>query len=213
MAAFLMPNPDMGGNTMADDDTGTSTDTGADDASQQQDGKPTDQSQQTDRTATGTDSDAGAQQDDQDPKTDKDKGPDLAAEVAKWKALARKHEARVKELSPAAARLKEIEDANKSELEKAKDRETALQIELQKYRVAEVRRAAASAAGLDPELAEFITAVDEEEAKAQAEKLAERFKATASNNKSADFKQGPRTTPPAPKSRDDILRAFAGYGR
>jgi hypothetical protein len=212
MAAFLMPIPDMGGNTMADDDTGTSTDTGADDAGQQQDGKSTDQSQQTDRTATGTGSDADNQQDSKGDDSDKDKEPDWKAEVAKWKALARKHEARVKELSPAAVKLKEIEDSQKSELEKAQERETALQVELQKYRVAEVRRAAASAAGLDPELAEFITAVDEEEAKAQAEKLAERFKTSAANSKSADFKQGTRTTAPVARSRDDLLRTLAGYG-
>lgn len=196
---------------MADDDTGT-TDTGTDDTGQQQDGNSTDQGQQTDRTKTGTDSSTGRQQDDQSSSSDKDKDTDWQAEVTKWKALARKHEARVKELSPAAAKLKEIEDKNKTDLEKAQERETALQVELQKYRVAEVRRAAASAAGLDPELAEFITAVDEEEAKAQAERLAERFKATTANGKPADFKQGTRTTPPPVRSRDELLRTMAGYG-
>src|ERR1700746_3753899 len=44
---------------------------------------------------------------------------DLAAELAKWKAEARKWEGRSKSNSEAAARLKEIEQANMSELEKA----------------------------------------------------------------------------------------------
>jgi Domain of unknown function (DUF4355) len=117
------------------------------------------------------------------------------------------------ELKKRSAKLKEIEDGQKSELQKVQEREQALQVELQGYRVAEIRRAAASAAGLDSELAEFITAVDEEEAKAQAERLAERFKATAKQQQSADFKQGTRTTPPAPQSRDELLRALAGHGK
>jgi hypothetical protein len=195
----------MGGNAMADgDDQPTGDDTNPD---QQQDGNVNDQDQ------TRPNNDADTQQDNQDQQSDKDKEPDWKAEATKWKTLARKHESKVKELSPLAAKLKEIEDSQKSEIDKIKEREQALQVELQGYRVAEIRRAAASAAGLDSELAEFITAVDEEEAKAQAERLAERFKATAKQQQSADFKQGTRTTPPAPQSRDDLLRALAGHGR
>jgi hypothetical protein len=192
---------------MADDDAPSTEGDVTDTSSDTQD-QTSDDSTQDDSRGQGQ---QRSQQSDQGQKPDKEDEPDYKAELAKWKALARKHEARVKELSPAAARLKEIEDAQKTELEKAKDRETALQVELQRYRVAEIRRAAASAAGLDPELAEFITAADEEEAKAQAEKLAERFKVTATKQ-SADFKQGTRTTPPPARSRDDLLRAFAGYG-
>lgn len=44
---------------------------------------------------------------------------DLAAEVDKWKAMSRKNEARAKENEAAARRLAEIEEANKTELEKA----------------------------------------------------------------------------------------------
>ena len=135
--------------------------------------------------------------------------------VADRIARERKKFADYDDLKKAAAKLKQIEDANKSEHEKLNDQLTAAQVELQRYRVAEIRRAAASTAGLDPELAEFITAADEEEAKAQAEKLAERFKATAasSSRQSADFKQGARTSPAPTRSRDDLLRNLAGYGR
>jgi len=44
--------------------------------------------------------------------------PDLAAEAAKWKALARKHEAQAKANAEAAAKLRELEMAGKSETEK-----------------------------------------------------------------------------------------------
>ncbi len=46
-------------------------------------------------------------------------GPDLTAEVEKWKALARKHEDKAKELAPAAKRLAELEQASQSETERA----------------------------------------------------------------------------------------------
>ena len=45
--------------------------------------------------------------------------PDLAADVAKWKALARKHESDAKANREAAGKLAAIDDANKSELERA----------------------------------------------------------------------------------------------
>lgn len=48
-------------------------------------------------------------------------GTDPAAEVEKWKSLARKHESAAKANSAAAKRLAELEDANKSELEKLAD--------------------------------------------------------------------------------------------
>lgn len=48
-------------------------------------------------------------------------GTDPAAEVEKWKSLARKHESAAKANSAAAKKLADIEDANKSELEKLTD--------------------------------------------------------------------------------------------
>ena len=63
--------------------------------------------------------------DDEDNKGD-DKGqPDPAAELEKWKALARKNEARAKENADKAKRFDELEEANKSDLEKEKARADA----------------------------------------------------------------------------------------
>lgn len=53
-------------------------------------------------------------------------GPDLAAEVAKWKALSKKNELRAKENADKAKAFDEHEEANKSELQRLLDRaETA----------------------------------------------------------------------------------------
>lgn len=45
--------------------------------------------------------------------------PDLAAELAKWKSMARKNEALAKQNATAAAKLAKIEEASKTELERA----------------------------------------------------------------------------------------------
>lgn len=62
---------------------------------------------------------------DSDPKPDKDDGKDLAAEVAKWKAMARKHEATAKANSDAAKKLADIEEAQKTEAQKLADAKEA----------------------------------------------------------------------------------------
>jgi len=51
--------------------------------------------------------------------------PDLAAEVAKWKAMSRKNEERATENAAAAKRLAEIEEANKTEAERLQARAEA----------------------------------------------------------------------------------------
>ena len=47
--------------------------------------------------------------------------PDHKAEAEKWKALARKHEGQAKANADAARKLKEIEDADKTEADRAKE--------------------------------------------------------------------------------------------
>jgi Domain of unknown function (DUF4355) len=114
------------------------------------------------------------------------------------------------DLKKKAAKLQQIEDSQKTELEKLNDELGKAQVELQAFRVAEVRRQAASSVGLDPELAEFITAVDEDEAVAQAKRLLDRM--GKSEKQRADLRQGTRQTPPPAMSRDSLLRGLAGYG-
>jgi ribosomal protein S18 len=114
-------------------------------------------------------------------------------------------------LKKKASELDKIQEGQKTETQKLNDRLAAQAIELQELRVEKIRRAAATAAGLDPELAEFITAADENEAAEQAKKLADRLK-PAGKQGAPDFKQGTRSTPPPQRSRDELLRGLAGFG-
>ena len=102
------------------------------------------------------------------------------------------------------------QDAQKSEVEKLNDQLAAAQVELQGFRVAEIRRTAAVAAGLPANYAKYITAADEAEALEQAKELAKDIKTP--EPKPADLKQGTRPHTPAQQSRDELLRGLAGYG-
>lgn len=175
------------------------------DVTQQQSGGTQDQGRE----------DTARQQIEKDVQQDaKDKGKTLSQDevdriVADRVARERKKFADYEDLKKKASEFDKLKEKDKSELEKLNDQLAKQAVELQGLRVENIRRAAVAAAGLDPELAEFITAADEEEAEAQAKKLAERVKST----KSPDLKQGARTSPPPQRSRDDMLRNLAGFGR
>lgn len=132
---------------------------------------------------------------------------DHAAEAAKWKALARKHEAAAKANATAAQKLAEIEDAKKTAEQKLQDQLTEAHAKLAAFEVGDIRRGAAAEAGLPPELSEFITASDPEEALAQAKRLAERVKPP--EPPVAGFAQGSRTTAKPAQNIDDWIRGFA----
>lgn len=68
---------------------------------------------------------------------------DLVAEVEKWKALARKNEARAKENSDKAKRLDDLEEAQKSELEKLTARAEAAEAKIAEREKADAARALA----------------------------------------------------------------------
>lgn len=90
---------------------------------------------------------------------------DPAAEVEKWKALSKKNEARAKENAAAAKRLAELEEAGKTEAQKAADRITKAEAEVAAVpaRVAEGLRDALVALGVVPEDRKILlTATDPE---------------------------------------------------
>lgn len=91
---------------------------------------------------------------------------DWEAEARKWKELSRKNEARAKENFAKAQRLDEIEEAAKSELEKAQDRAAKLEAELAES----WRRAAAATYGVPEDL---ITGTTREDIETAAKKLQE----------------------------------------
>jgi hypothetical protein len=96
---------------------------------------------------------------------------DLAAELAKWKSEARKWEGRSKSNSEAAARLKELEQQNMSELEKAQ----ALAKDAEERATAATamhnRVMAAAAHNLPVELIDDLGSGTEEEINERAERL------------------------------------------
>ena len=86
-----------------------------------------------------------------------------------WKQKAREQEKRAKENSTAADRLAEIENANKTEAEKAAAKIAELEADAASARVEALRFRVASEYGIDGEKAELLlTASDEEAMKKQA---------------------------------------------
>jgi len=99
--------------------------------------------------------------------------PDYAAEVEKWKGLARKHENRAKENADAAKKLQALEDSQKSDLEKAQSsqamaeqRATKAESQVLRYEVAQEKK-------IPAKLMRFLTGNTREEIEAAADELLE----------------------------------------
>lgn len=128
-----------------------------------------------------------------------------------WKAKAREQEKRAKENADAARRLTEIEDAQKSEAQKAADRVKALETEVEQARRDALRFKVASKYAIGEEDADlFLTGSDEETLTKQAERLAGR---ADERKKHGNHVPREGKTPP-PAGQDDV-RAFANdlFGR
>lgn len=97
-----------------------------------------------------------------------------------WKAKAREWEKRAKENSKAAQRLAEIEDAQKSDAEKASERIAALEAEAAQARADALRYRVGVAQGLPPEFISRLQGTTEEELVADAASLAELVKPAGS---------------------------------
>jgi len=100
----------------------------------------------------------------------------LQEEVKKWRGLSRKHERRAKENVEAAKRLKELEDADKTEIERATERAA----EAEKKAEAAERKAllysVASRKGLTETQAKRLVGDTEEELEQDADELLASFK-------------------------------------
>lgn len=121
----------------------------------------------------------------------------------------RKKYAGFDDLKKKAAEFDKFEESKKTEAQKLNEQLAAAQVELQNYKVAEIRRTAAVDAGLDQRYAKYITAVDEAEALEQAKELAKDIRQP--EPKKPDLKQGSRQQAPANESKDHLLRRMAGY--
>jgi len=92
-----------------------------------------------------------------------------------WKQKSRLWESRARENSAAAKKLQELEDANKSELEKAVARAEAAEKQLGELQLSKLRGDIALESGVPADLVDFLTGGDEESLRAQAEKLVARL--------------------------------------
>jgi hypothetical protein len=93
---------------------------------------------------------------------------DLAAEVAKWKEMARRNEKTAKSNAAAAKKLEELEAKDRTETENAIKRAEAAEKAAEDERLARIRSEVARTEGVDPE---DITGVDEDEMRASAARL------------------------------------------
>lgn len=87
---------------------------------------------------------------------------DHAKEAEKWKVLARKHEAQAKANADAAARLKELEDAGKSETEKLQSALSESQEKARKAAIKALKLEVASQMEIPASLAKFLPDTDNE---------------------------------------------------
>jgi hypothetical protein len=135
---------------------------------------------------------------------------DWKAEAEKWQALSRRNEEQSKSNADAAKRLKEIEDRDLSELQKAqRDAQEAIaerdriQSEAEQLRASDIRKQVALDKGVPASLVARLQGSTAEELSADADQLLSLLQAPRSPQ--PDPSQGPR--PSTPQSEDDALWA------
>jgi hypothetical protein len=125
-----------------------------------------------------------------------------------WKRMSRENEAKAKANADAAKRLKEIEDRDLSELQKAqRDREEAL-TRLQAIEQEAVRNRVALAKGLPADIAATLSGANEDELAAHADRLIAWRNNQTPPTPRPDTSQGPRPTTPELDADQDYYRFF-----
>jgi hypothetical protein len=153
----------------------------------------------TDQVSESSEAPAQAQTDEQKPEID-------------WKAKAREWERRAKENKSAADKLAEIEEANKSEVQRAADKVAALEAELSTVRLDSLRRKVAADNGItdSDDIDLFLTGSDEATLTKQAKRLAER---TADRKKQSNVVPREGATSPSTvegAERETVRGLFGG---
>jgi hypothetical protein len=127
-----------------------------------------------------------------DPSPEPEPDKDWKAEAAKWKALARKHEDQAKANADAAKRLKELEDADKTEIQKLSDLAAEAQKRADMAEAQLLRIQVAMAKGLTEAQAKRLVGTTREELEADADELIASFKPADAGNPKADPGPGDR---------------------
>jgi hypothetical protein len=139
-----------------------------------------------------------------------DQQPKPTETVEFWKQKAREQEKRAKENADAAKRLTEIEDAQKSEAQKAADRIAALEKELTTSHLAALRARVQAKHGIDDEDADlFLTGSDEATLTRQAERLAGRSDERKKQGNHAPREGANQSTSKSGDEREFVRSLFA----
>lgn len=113
----------------------------------------------------------------------KTKGPDHKAEADKWKAMSRKHEAEAKKNADAAKRLAELEEKDKTEIEKLKDAQTVAEKRAEEAELQVLRFEVAAEKGLSASQAKRLIGTTKDELMSDADDLLEAFKSDKDTKK------------------------------
>jgi len=97
---------------------------------------------------------------------------ELQRQLDHWRKTAQRHEKTARDNSAAATKLRELEDANKTELQKAQDALAQAQRERDAATFASSRMVAAATHDLDPDLIDFLGDGTPDEINSRAETLA-----------------------------------------
>jgi hypothetical protein len=98
---------------------------------------------------------------------------ELQKQVKHFRELAQRHQKSAQQNSAAAKRLKDLEDANRSDLEKAVAAQRVAEQERDALREQHTRMTAVAANSLDPELTDFLGTGTDEEITYRASQLSE----------------------------------------
>lgn len=159
----------------------------------------------TDDAATQNQQDAGTQ----DPPETQDDGLSDAGRdaIRKERRAARDATKRATELE---ARLKELEDRDKTEAQRLTERAAELEREANAAKGELMRYQIAADKKLPADLVEFLTGDSREELEAKADKLLERFNAQQQPPRVGGHDGGPRGTTSAPADMNTLMRQATG---
>lgn len=132
---------------------------------------------------------------------------DWEAEATKWKALARKHETQAKENAGAATKLKELEDADKSEIDKLKEAAATEKRRADEAEARALRLEIAGEKGLTAAQAKRLVGSTREELEADADELLEAFGSKSAADEGKNGKSDKSDKPDARRRPTESLRS------
>lgn len=150
-----------------------------------------------------TDTGSGSEVDD-DTDSGASEQTDWKAEAEKWKALARKHEKRAADNAKAAEKLQELEDADKSDMERLSSKLSEAEKRAEAAELRALRLEVAAEKGLTPAQAKRLAGSNREELEADADEIVEVF-GSADGGKGAVPSRRPKAdgTPAGAEDRPD----------